>query len=150
LARDAEPAELLDAIADADAELEAAAGKDVDRRGVLRDPHWMVERQQQDGRADADLLRAHRDRGGLDERRGRMRVLAEVMLGQPDVVVADRLGPGDLIEHLGVEALVGRLPLSGISERVPKSEAKLRPLLGHRRSLLSRRSGVVARAYLSR
>ena len=42
-ARDAEARELLDPVADADAELEAAAGENVDGGHVLGDPHRVIE-----------------------------------------------------------------------------------------------------------
>ena len=65
-----------------------------------RQPHRMAQRHLDDGKADADVLRAHRQRGG---KRDRVRIDAlagEVVLGEPDAVEAELLGERRLLELL--------------------------------------------------
>ena len=51
---DAESLELFDLVAEADAEVEAAVGKDVDGRGVFGDADRVVQREEEDPGADPD------------------------------------------------------------------------------------------------
>src|SRR5262249_4652843 len=108
--------------------LEAPAREDVDGRAVLGDADRMVERQKKHRRSDPDLPRPCRNRPRLHERRWRMPIVDEMVLSQPDVVVTDRLRPGDLVGHPGVEVLIGCPPFGRIAERVPQAEAELSSL----------------------
>src|SRR5437016_1349836 len=79
---------LFRAIALADPQIETPARENVDRYRIFCDPHGIVERQQQDERADPNPARAYRDRCGKWQDRGIITVVDEMMLGQPDVVIA--------------------------------------------------------------
>ena len=118
----AELGELELAIADADAEIEAAARQHRQRRGVLGDAHRVVQRQDHQVGADAHALGARADRGGDHQRRGRVAVIAEVMLGDPHGIEAEALGLDDLLERLRVERLERDGPGRRIAEVVPESE----------------------------
>ena len=101
--RDAEGLELLDAVAQADTEDQPAAGDRVDDGGVLGDAQRVMQGKQQHPRADVDAAGAGGNGGGRREQRGAVAVIEEVMLGEPDVIVAHRLGGSGLIEDLAVD-----------------------------------------------
>ena len=78
---------------------------------LLRAGEGMVQRQQGDGGADADARGPRGDRRHRHERvRQEGEGAAEVELGQPGHVEAQRVGERDEVEHLGVAVGV-RLPL---------------------------------------
>ena len=122
---DAEALELLDAVAEADAEVEASIAEDIDGGGVLGDADRVVQGQQQDPGADPDARGEARDRGGDGQHGGGVAVVDEVVLGDPDVVVAKRFGELDLVEQFVVELGPGLAPLGWVAEVVDQSE------LGH-------------------
>jgi hypothetical protein len=62
-----------------------------------------VQRQQEHESADPYFARARRDCRGNRQQRGRVAVVDEVMLGQPDGVVAEILGERGDIEMLAVD-----------------------------------------------
>ena len=100
---DLEAVELTRDRAAADAELEASAGEDVCRRGLLGAAQRMLERQQGDRGADADALRPLRDERHHHERIGEQRErAAEVQLREPRHVETELFGERDELEHLGV------------------------------------------------
>jgi hypothetical protein len=129
LSRNAERLELVRRVALAEAEIEAAVRDDVDERHVLGDAHGVLERHQQDERADADPLRHGGDgRGGRQQRRI-VAVAGEVVLGQPDVVVAGGLGGTDLVEDRAVELRLRPPPRSGVAKVFHEAEAHREILL---------------------
>ena len=87
----------------------------------------MVERQQGDGRADPDPAgalgddRHHHERARQERERA-----AEMQLGQPGHVEAERVPERDEIEHLGVAVGVG-LP-RGFRRLIEESKAHGRPV----------------------
>ena len=110
------------AVAHADAEVEAPAGEQRERGGVLGESDRVVQRQQHQVRADPHPGRALGDRGGDHERRGRVAVVDEVVLGEPHRVEAELLGGDDLVERAAVELLERDPPLLGVAEVVPEAE----------------------------
>jgi hypothetical protein len=82
-----------------------------------------VERHQEHTRRDADTLGPGRYRRRRREDRRKISVVDEVMLGQPNVIEAVVLAPGDLVENLAVEPVGGLTPLLRVSEIIPKAEA---------------------------
>jgi hypothetical protein len=90
--RDAESLILREKIAGPDAEVEAAAGEDVEDGGVLRDLDRIMKRQNQDVGAEADAPRLAGDRAQDREQRRRPRVVAKVMFAGPDMTVAKLFG----------------------------------------------------------
>ena len=112
VAVDAEAAELGLRARLAGAELDAAAGDEVERRDALGDARRMVEvrRELHDAVAQPDALGALA--GGGQEHLGRARVrvlLEEVVLDLPHVVDADAVGELDLLERV-VQQLAPRRP----------------------------------------
>src|SRR5439155_14555641 len=100
---DLEAVELARDRAAADAELEASAGEDVRRRGLLVAAQRMLERQQRDRGTDADPRRPLRDDRHHHERICEQRErAAEMQLGQPRHVEAELVRERDQLEHLGV------------------------------------------------
>src|SRR4029077_15118616 len=67
--RDLESLELAVPVALADAEIEAATGKQIERRGLFGQQHRIVPRRHDDGRAKPQRRRAHRQRGLEHQRR---------------------------------------------------------------------------------
>ena len=61
---DAEAVEFLDLVAEADAQIEASVGEDVDGGGVLGDADRVVEGEEEDPGADADSGGESGDGGG--------------------------------------------------------------------------------------
>jgi PPOX class probable F420-dependent enzyme len=98
LERDAHEAELVLVPAHAEAERHAAAGELLERRGLLREMDRVVQRNEDDRRAEADPLRPARDPGEGDERVVDAAVRIDPLradddvLGRPDRVVAELLG----------------------------------------------------------
>ena len=113
---DAVELELRNAVARSQAELEAAAADDVDDRRLLGELGWVVERRDDDRRADARSARAGGHRGGQRQRLGQVAVVETVVLRQPDRVAPEALG---LLAHLQREAVeaaeVGR-PLGWVAQ----------------------------------
>ena len=70
----------------------------------------MLERQDQDERADADSLGLSRDRGGRRQQRRIVAVVGEVVLREPAVVVAELFGAAYLPEDRTVELARGAAP----------------------------------------
>ena len=88
----------------AHAEIDAAAAEVIDGGDVLGDVQRMAEREHLHRDPELHALRAPGQGGGDGERRRQHRaVLLKVDLGQPDGVVAERLGGG----HLGHRLLEG-------------------------------------------
>ena len=106
--------ELLVAVAHAEAEHHATAGEHVDGGDVLRQLERVVERQQQDVGRELHLLRARRDRGQQWNRRRRVAVLGEVVLGDPDRVEAELLGAHDLFSSFWNTSGHGRCHCAGL------------------------------------
>ncbi len=107
-------------------ELEAAAREDVRGGRLLRAGERVVQRQQRHRGADADALRALGDRGHRHERGGEQREGgAEVDLGEPGHVEAERVGERGQLEHLG-EALGVALagPLRRLEEEAESHRAR--------------------------
>ena len=119
---DAEALELLDLVAKADAEIEPAVGEDVDGGGVLGDADGVVQREEQDPGADPDSCGQASNCGGDGQDGGRVAVVDEVVLGDPDVVVAELLGVDDFVEDFVVELGPGLAPLGWIAEVVDQAE----------------------------
>jgi hypothetical protein len=79
-----------------------------------------VERHQQHAGCDTDPVGAGGDRRGGGQDRGKIAVLDEVVLGQPDIVIAVVLAPGDLIKDFAIQPVGGLAPL-GVAEVIPKA-----------------------------
>src|SRR5206468_9458402 len=92
LHRDAEPAELGRLIAAAQAEFEPPAREDVDLGPLLGDPQRVLERRDDDGRADAHPSRRGGDGPGERGERGADAVRRKMVLGQPHDVEAELVG----------------------------------------------------------
>src|SRR5262249_11940117 len=89
---DAKAAELVVAIAAADAEIEPAAGEQVKRRGLLGEQYRVVPGQHDDRGAEAKGRGAGAKPGQQVERRGDLAVAREVMLDNESAAKAERLG----------------------------------------------------------
>ena len=70
------------AVALADAEIEPAAGDQIERRRLFREQHGIVPGQYHHRRAEPQPRRAHGERGQKHERRGDLVPAGEVMLDQ--------------------------------------------------------------------
>ena len=127
----AEVVELELPITETHAEIEAPAGQNRQRRGVLREPHRIRQRQQHQIGADAHAPRALADRGGDHQRRRCVAVSAEVMLRQPHRIEAERFGPADLFERRAIQRLERHRARRRIAEVVPESEVDV--ATAHRR-----------------
>jgi len=64
----------------------------------LGEPDRVVERKDRGRQADAHVPRPHRGRRRQDRRRDGEAVVDEVVLGQPDAVEAELLGPHHLLD----------------------------------------------------
>src|SRR5262249_13374482 len=103
LARHAQSIELFVRIPLSDAEIEAAVRENIHARRVLGNPHGMLKRKQQDEGTDTNATGARRNGcSGWQERRV-VAILGEMVLSQPHIVVAEFLGPHDLIEKRAVQ-----------------------------------------------
>src|SRR5262245_1971272 len=107
---DAEAVKLRGDGAAAHPELEAPAREEIGGGDLLRAAQRVVQRQEGDGGADANALRALGDDGNDHEAIGEEgKGAPEVQLGQPRHVEAQRVGESNDVEHLRV-ALGVRLP----------------------------------------
>ena len=94
---DAEAVELVLAVARTKAKRETAIAENIDEGGVFRDAQRIGERQRHHRGADLDALRQRREIGGIDEHvRHDAVFVAEMMFGDPGVVVAELVGAQDL------------------------------------------------------
>ena len=97
---DTEPVELIFAIARAEPEHEAAVAQNIDECRVLGDPQRIGERERHHRGADLDPLGQRREIAGIHEHiRHDAVFVAEMMLGDPGVIEAERVGPHDLARH---------------------------------------------------
>ena len=90
--------ELGRAVAPPHAHVETALRDDVDQRHLLGQPQRVVERQDRRGQADPHPARARGRGGGQARRVHRQAVVDEVVLGEPDLVEPELLGPRHLLE----------------------------------------------------
>ena len=95
--------ELVLEIAGADAEHDAAAGQHVDHRVALRHGQRIVEGQDRDCGAQAQPLRALRQRRQHHRRVGDRAVFMEMVLGDEERVVAEAIRQLRLCDHLLIE-----------------------------------------------
>jgi len=84
----------------------------------------MVQRGQQHRGPQAQAGGPHRQRSQHREECGEVAVVGEVVLRQPHRVKAERVGPGDLLEGLLVEAFPRLPPRGRVAEVVPGPEAQ--------------------------
>jgi hypothetical protein len=96
----AEPGELVVPVALADAEVEPAAGEQIDRRRLLGQQHGVVPGQGHDGRAQAQRGSASADPGQEIERRGDLAESGEVVLDDERGVVAELLGLDVVVDEV--------------------------------------------------
>src|SRR6266850_648538 len=103
----AEPLELVVLIAAPEADVDPAAGQQVERGDLLGDNQRMVQRHHDDRRPDPQRGRLGRDVGGELDGAREVAVGRKVVLGQPHVAEAERLGG---LRHLDAarEDLLGR------------------------------------------
>src|SRR5262249_30587290 len=106
LGRDLEAVELAVAIALADAEVEAAAGDEIERRRLLGEQHWIVPGQHDDAGAEPQGRGAHGERREQHQRRRHLVPAGEVVLDQEGRAVAERLGLDIVVEPVA-KALAG-------------------------------------------
>jgi hypothetical protein len=109
--RYAEDAVLGELVAAAHPDLDAAAGGVVEQRHPLEEAQRVGEGEVHDGGPDPHPARAGGEESGEQERVAREAVGREVLLRDPDVVEAERLGEGHALELLGDDAsrlLAGR------------------------------------------
>ena len=100
--RDAEAVELGLAVALADAEIDPPAGQQVERRDLLGDQHRIVPRQHDHRGAEPDVLGARREIGEHRHRGGHLALAGEVMLDHEELLEAEPVGFGHIVD----EALV--------------------------------------------
>src|SRR5579862_9186701 len=105
LARNAEAVELILTIALPDAEPDAPARDHVDDRNILRELQRMLKRREQDEGSDLNTFGARGDRGRRRHHRGKIAVVGEVMLGEPDGIEAGGIGHLGLGEHFRIDFL---------------------------------------------
>jgi hypothetical protein len=109
--------ELARAHALADAEVEPAVREVVERRGLGGQAQRMMEGQHVDVVAEAHARRALQGRRDHQVGARQQRVVGEVVLGEPALAEAERLGERDLVQHLGVRLVVGHAaPLAVVEE----------------------------------
>src|SRR6266404_4447277 len=137
LRRHAETLKLFAFEADPDAKLEATAGDHINGRNVLGKADRIVKRHQQHPGCDADPVGAGGNRRGGGQDRGKVTIIDEVMLGQPDIVKPVVFAPCDLIEDLAVQPVSGLAPPRRVAKVIPKTEAYLSSLVAHRGLLLN-------------
>src|SRR5258708_3811941 len=102
-ARDAEAFELLSTVAETNSKPKPPARDYIDERRVLGQLQRMVERRQQDVRADRDAGRARRDSRSRGHQRGQITVVGEMMLGKPDGIEAKPLRSLNLGKRLAIK-----------------------------------------------
>ncbi len=130
--REAERLELVDRVAEADAELDAPARQLVEDGEVLGEAQRVRERDDRDVRRDPHPLRAGRGRTGDRGERRQVAVLDEVVLAEPDLVEPELVEPGDLVDRLGVDVLQRVVAPRWAAEVVGDAEADW---WGHGRTL---------------
>ena len=95
---DAEAVEFVLAVAGAETKRETAVAQNVDEGGVFRNSQWISERQRHHRGADLDAFGQRRQIAGIDEHIGHDAVfVAEVVFGDPGIVVAELVGTQDLL-----------------------------------------------------
>ncbi len=114
---------VLQGPAAADADVEAAAAHHVEHGELLGEVHRMVQGQQAHPHAQAQGGRARGDVRGQHRRRRAEAVVVEVVLGEPDRAIAERLGG----EHLLQGGFVDRL----LAPRLVPLHEKEQPELHH-------------------
>ncbi len=119
LHRNAEAVELLEAVSLADAEIEAAAGEQVERRRLLRQQHRVVPRHHHHGRSEPDARGARREICQQPQRGGDLASSGEVVLDEIDAVVAELLR----LQHV-VDVLVVALAVAGRPARAARRAAE--------------------------
>src|SRR5262249_22070935 len=90
-AGEAKAGEFIKSVPLADPEIKTPLGKVINEGHILGHAHRMIEGEQQHKRTDAYAVGAGGDRGSRVER-CRIIIPAEVVLGEPDIVVAELLG----------------------------------------------------------
>src|SRR5690606_25382622 len=105
--RNGKAAELVVAVALADAEVEPAVGEEVERRRLLREQHRVVPGQDDDGGAEPKAAGARGKVGEQVERRRDLGPAAEVMLDDEARAVAERVRL-DAEFHVIVKSLAHR------------------------------------------
>jgi hypothetical protein len=83
---------VLERAAAPDTYVEASAADDVQHRELLGQVHRMMERQQADAHAQSERRGVGRHVRCQDRRRRAEAIVVEVVLGNPDGVIAPRLG----------------------------------------------------------
>ena len=116
LDRDAEGVELADGEAAARAPVHPSAGEHVEQRDLLGQAQRMVERRERDGRADAQRLRLRRRHGRHHVHRRADREAGEMVLGQPDGVVAGAVHDPEPLEGPVVDRLERDRPIRPAKE----------------------------------
>src|SRR5579863_9696670 len=97
---DTEAIEFVFAVAGAEAKREPAVAQDIDEGGVFGDPQRIGERQRHHRGADLDAFRQRREVAGVNENvRHDAVFVAEVMFGEPGIIVAEFVGAHDLRRH---------------------------------------------------
>ncbi len=103
---DAEGLELVTDEAATDAEIEPALRQLVERRGLFRHPHWIVERQHGGAGAEPDALGARREIGEEGVVGGEQPAVAhEMVLDDPGIVDAHAVRELDLLDDAAVMGL---------------------------------------------
>ena len=106
LRRNAEAGELVVPVALADAEIEPAAGNQIERRRLLGQQHRIVPGQHDHGGAEPQRGGAHGERGLQHQGGGDLVPAGEMMLDQEARAIAQRLGLDRVVEIIA-EALPG-------------------------------------------
>src|SRR5205823_246087 len=96
----AEPGEFVVAVALADAEIEPAAGQQVECRRLLGEQHRVVPRQNQHRGAEAQIARAGAEPRQEIEARRHLTKAGEMMLDEKGAVVAERLGLDIVLDEI--------------------------------------------------
>ena len=117
--RHAHHLELLEPVSRGDSQVEAPAAEGVDHGHVLGEAQRVVQRRQQYRRAEAHPPRAHGHRAEHRHQPGQVALVGEVVLGQPRRAEAEGVGPGDLLERLGVQRRRLAPPLLRVAHVVP-------------------------------
>src|SRR5262249_17381422 len=155
--RNAEALELGIPVALADAEIEAAAGEQVEGRDLLGEQHRVMPGQHHHGGAKPQALGAAGDEAQKIERRRNLAVAGEMMLDHEQALVAELLRMQNVVDELVVGLAVGagfpaRLGAAEQTEshrRLPSVEVSpffARESGGHNRACASSAPGRDARA----
>jgi hypothetical protein len=126
---DAVPGELMGSVALAEAGVDAPVGQHIEGGDVLGHPDGVVEREEQEVEADPDPLGDGGDGGGDRNDRGRVAVVGEVVLREPDGVVPQLLGAADQAELVGVDLGERPAPLGRVPER--ELDTDVEPVVEH-------------------